>query len=324
MRAIVCEGTGGPEVMKISDTVDLPQCNQNEVLLKIEATAVNRADTLQRKGKYPPPRGVTDIIGLECVGYKTDPKTLQVDKSKLFMTLLSGGGYAQQYQYSSFKIQFRYAKVHYSHLMPVPKGLVLEEIAAIPEVWLTAFQLLHKVGNGQSGETALVLAAASGVGTSLIQLAKKNKMNVIAVASNQEKLNLCKFQNILEYTNKKGVDVILDPILASNFDYNMKSIGMDSRWVMYGTMGGLKVENANFTNLILKRGQILVSTLRNRTDEYKAQLIKDFSSACIQQFEMKRLKPIVDRVMKLSEVQQAHEIIEKNQNAGKIILINDL
>eukprot|EP00347_Sterkiella_histriomuscorum_P009914 403339393 len=306
----------------------MPQCNQNEVLLKVEATAVNRADTLQRKGKYPPPKGVTDIIGLECVGFKTDPLTLQVDKSQQYMALLSGGSYAL------------YAKVHKDHLIPVPKSLKLEQIAAIPEVWLTAYQLLHLVGNSKPKETALVLAAASGVGTSLIQLAKKHDMKVIAVASTHEKLKICKELGtdltisykenpdyslvVQEYTKKQGANVILDPILASNFEFNMNSLAVDGQWVMYGTMGGLKVENANFTKLILKRGNIIASTLRNRSDEYKTELIQRFIKDCIQDFESGKLKPIVDRVMKLSEVQEAHRIIENNANIGKIVLINDL
>jgi len=179
MRFINHDEKQGPTSLHIEEC-EVPSYNPEvERLIRVEATAVNRADLLQSMGKYPPPQGVTNIIGLECSGYLVDPQTNQVTGEKV-MALVSGGAYAQ------------YVKVHKDHLMQLPKNMDFATSAAIPEAWITAYQLLHKIAKIKEGETALILAAASGVGTCLIQLCKYAGASSIAVSSSYDKLQRCK------------------------------------------------------------------------------------------------------------------------------------
>ena len=129
---------------------------------------------------------------------------------------------------------------------------------------------------------------------------------------------------ILRKTSGKGVDVILDPILASNFDYNMESLAEDGRWVMYGSMGGVLVSHAKYTKLLAKRGSIIATLLRSRSDEYKTKVVKGFEKDCLEDFSVGKLRPIIDRVYKMSEVKEAHEYMHTNANVGKIVLKFDL
>ena len=222
MRAIVCDGYGGAEVLKIGER-PIPELSQGDILIKVSFTAFNRADIMQRKGNYPPPPGVTDVLGLECLGQIVeDPSKAGTAEEKLGKTviaLIPGGGYAQ------------YAKAKASHTLEVPEGYPINEAAALMEVFCTAYQILFLVSKAEAGEYVLVHAAASGVGTSIIQLAKSAGIKTIAVASNNEKLNYCKeklgadftinykqtpdYQDkVLEFTEGKGANVIADPVGA--------------------------------------------------------------------------------------------------------------
>jgi tumor protein p53-inducible protein 3 len=257
---------------------DTPEYDSStEVLIKVEATAVNRADLLQSNGKYPPPKGASEILGLECTGYLVDANTNTVTDRKV-MALLSGGGWAD------------FARVHKDHVMDIPKDMSFNDAAAIPEQWITAYQLLFDVAKAKEGETALVLAAASGVGTSIIQLCKAAGLNSIAACRTVSKISKCRelgsFDGVIcsqptyddrvkLITDGKGVDIILDPILGSFFKTNLNCLGMDARWVIYGAMGGTTITDVNLLKLLNKRACILSSTLRNRTDEYKTNLIRE-------------------------------------------------
>ena len=162
MFAVVQEEFGEPDVLHLK-TVEKPSVKDHEVLIKVEAVSVNRADTLQRRGQYPPPAGVTRVLGLECAGHVArvgDKVSNDVTVGDRVMALLPGGGYAQ------------YVAVHQGHVMKVPSGLDLERAAAIPEVWLTAYQLLHTTAGLRPGQTVLVHAGGSGVGTAAVQLIK--------------------------------------------------------------------------------------------------------------------------------------------------------
>ena len=173
MKAIVCEGFGGPEVLKVGER-PMPVPGQDELLIKVDYCGVNRAETLQRKGLYPPVPGATDVLGLECAGrifYGHDKEL-----GPRVIALLSGGGYAQ------------YAKVHKSHVIEIPEGYDYELAAAVTEVWATAYQILHYIAKVQPGEHVLVHAGASGVGTAMIQLARACGAKTIAVASCDQKL----------------------------------------------------------------------------------------------------------------------------------------
>ena len=218
------------------------------------------------------------------------------------MALLPGGGYGD------------IARVHESHLIKIPENMSFEEAASIPETWLTSCQLLFLVANATEGKTCLVHAAASGIGCAAIQLCKAVGVKTIAVASTNEKLELAKslgashginykenadFSELVqEYTEGKGVDLILDCIGAQNFDYNLKSAGIDCQWVIYGLMGGFALPEFNLRSLVAKRIQLLTSTLKTRSNEYKAKLVQKFATEFLPKFASGELKTIIDKKLK--------------------------
>lgn len=336
MRAVVAEGGRCAVVER-----PLPVLRDGEILIKVAYSALNRADTLQRKGGYNPPPGATDILGLEAAGvvvaHSNGTATEIFPIGSKAMALLPGGGYAQ------------YVTVPASHAMPVHDELPLRVAGGIPETWLTAYQLLHFVGKIKETDTVLVHAAGSGVGTSLVQLARLFGATVIASAGTDEKLAMAKAlgaqytinyktesvgDKALEYTNNKGVDVILDPIGASMWRMNAKAISVDGRWVLYANMGGAEPEGPFLGHLLRKRVQFTATTLRNRDDAYKATLVSEFVKNALPYMSSKHvaslddahdlvsgfLYPVVDKEFPLDEAQNAHEYMEGNYNIGKILL----
>ena len=323
MKAILLKQYGGPEELYLGE-VPNPELGEHEVLVQIHATALNRADVMQRQGKYPPPPGTTDILGLEMAGkvIAIGSHESRWNPGDKVCGLLSGGGYAQQ------------VASHEMMLMPIPWGLSYTEAAAIPEVFLTAYQALSWLAKLQRGETICIHAGASGVGTAAIQLAKQIGAKVIVTAS-QQKHALCKslgadytidyknedFQSrIMEYTDGVGVDVLIDFIAAPYFQKNLNSMALDGRMVMLSLMGGVKVEDVNLVNILRKRIHIMGSTLRSRNLHYKIQLTTHFTESYLGFFEERKLKPIIDRVYGWTEVSEAHAYMESNQNKGKIVL----
>ena len=253
---------------------------------------------------------------------------MPLDENKPVMGILAGGGYAQ------------YARVPKSHLIRVPAGLDLDVAAAIPEVWLTSFQLINLVGGGiGKGEYALVHAAASGVGTSILQLLKAYEAKAIAVASKEEKLETCKAlgaigginykenpefgDQVMSLTDGHGADLILDCVGASHWEQNEKSLARDGTWVIYGLMGG-SAPSSHLGRLLGKRATVTFTTLRTRSNEYKAKLAERFEKEAVPLFEKGVLKPVVNCVMPLSDIKAAHELMETNTTVGKIVLKNDL
>ena len=224
--------------------------------------------------------------------------------------------------------------------MNVPAGMSFAEAASIPEAWTTAYQLLYEIAKVKPDETVLIHAAASGVGTSLIQLCGHLGASSIAICSNQGKVEYCKklgsfdgicykkipkfHERVDNITNHEGVDVILDPVMGSFFNANLECLGMDSRWIIYGFMGGVKVEQANMMKLLNKRASILTTTLRNRSDEYKQNLIQNMERDCYPAFESGDLKVIIDSTFALSNAKDALLYMQQNLNMGKIVLENDL
>eukprot|EP01101_Sappina_pedata_P002372 TRINITY_DN12618_c0_g1_i1.p1 TRINITY_DN12618_c0_g1~~TRINITY_DN12618_c0_g1_i1.p1 ORF type:complete len:354 (+),score=124.32 TRINITY_DN12618_c0_g1_i1:21-1082(+) len=328
MQSVAIKEFGPAENMYIATDTPIPTCLPTEILIKIHASAVNRSDTLQRKGGYSVPPGVSQILGLEAAG--TVEKVNAGSKWKVgdrVMALLPGGGYAE------------YVNVNEAHLLPIPDSLAFEQAAAIPEVWLTAYQLLHLVANVKKGDTVLIHAAASGVGTALIQLCLSAGATPIASVSTAEKqkyveeLGAAKSLNykeedfsavVKEYTNGKGVNIVLDPVGAQNFAKNLDSIAEDGRWVVYGFMGGAVLDKVNIAPLLKKRVRIEATTLRSRCDEYKAHLVKEFAinelPRFIHEVDGIKHKPIVDRVLSFAEVAEAHHVIESNATIGKVVL----
>ncbi|XP_032356761.1 quinone oxidoreductase PIG3 isoform X1 [Etheostoma spectabile] len=327
MRAVCVDVPGGPENLLLR-TVSRPQPKGGEVLIKVHATALNRADLLQRRGLYPPPPGGSDIIGLEVAGtvdtlgpgvkggWRPDDRV---------MALLSGGGYAE------------YVSVPEELLMPVPPNLTLCQAAAIPEAWLTAFQLLVFIAQVKEGEVVLAHAGASGVGTAAVQLVRLFGAVPVVTAGSPEKLKMAEnlgaaagfnykeesfAQGVHDFTGGKGANIILDCIGGCNWEQNVSSLATDGRWVLYGTMGGRAVEGDLLGKLLSKRGHLLCSLLRSRSLQYKADLVKAFSHRVLPCFSEQpaSLRPVIDSTFNLEDIAEAHRHMEANKNTGKIVI----
>jgi tumor protein p53-inducible protein 3 len=324
MQAILLKEHGGPEQLYLGEA-EKPTPSSHEVLVKVKATALNRADTLQREGKYPPPPGASPIIGLEMSGIieAVGEEVTEWKVGDKVCALLAGGGYAE------------FVTIHSQCLIPVPEGFDFEKATAIPEVFLTAYQAVFYLSKLQKGESILIHAGASGVGTAAIQLAKSLGAKQIIVTASAGKHQICrdlgadftidyKTQNfeaeVAKITEGKGVDVIIDFLAAPYFQKNINSLNFDGRMVMLALMGGWKVEELILANILRKRLHIMGSTLRARTLDYKIGLTKDFSDYAMPKFESGELQPVIDSVYDWSDVADAHRLMESNGNSGKIIL----
>ncbi|MEO1450056.1 MAG: NAD(P)H-quinone oxidoreductase [Bacteroidota bacterium] len=323
MQAILLSAPGVPENLYLGET-PTPVPGPREVRVCVAATALNRADTLQRQGKYPPPPGASDILGLEMAGVveSLGPDCKHAQVGQRVCGLLSGGGYAE------------YVVIHEDMLLPVPDTLSLTDAAGIPEVFLTAYQALVLIANLRAGEQILIHAGASGVGTAATQLARRIGATVWVTAS-AGKHHICQqmgARHIIDYraedfservkegTEGKGVNVILDFLAAAYFQQNLNSLALDGRMVMLSLMGGIKVPELNLVNMLRRRLQVTGSTLRSRTLDYKIELTRRFREDAWADFATGTLRPVIDRILPLGEVAVGHTAMEANENAGKIIL----
>jgi len=323
MRAVLVFQEGDPEHMTIGE-VPTPSPGADEVRVRVHATALNRADTFQRRGHYPPPEGASTILGLEMAGVveETGDGVIDWHEGDRVFSLLAGGGYAEQ------------VVVHKDLLMAVPPGLSMREAAAIPEVFLTAYQALHWLGGLQSGHRVLIHAGASGVGTAAIQLAKDAGACPYVTAS-APKHDVCRdlgAEAAIDYesedfaarvdalTDGDGVHIIIDFIGAPYFHQNVASLAMDGRIVQLATLGGSTVEEVSLRDLMAKRVHLLTSTLRNRSLDYKIQLTQEFASDVLPEFVDGQMQPVIDSTYDWTEVADAHRRMENNENAGKIVL----
>ncbi|XP_064219966.1 quinone oxidoreductase PIG3-like [Aotus nancymaae] len=328
MLAVHFDKPGGPENLYVKE-VAKPSPGEGEVLLKVAASALNRADLLQRQGQYSPPPGASNILGLEASGHVAELGPGCQGHWKIgdaAMALLPGGGQAQ------------YVTVPEGLLMPIPEGLTLLQAAAIPEAWLTAFQLLHCVGGVQEGETVLIHAGTGGVGTAAIQLTRLFNAIALVTTSSKENIQLAErlgatagfnykkedfSEGALKATQGVGVSVILDCIGGSYWEKNLHCLAADGRWVLYGLMGGAEVNGPLLSKLLYKRGSLRASLLRSRDRKYKETLVKTFTEQVLAHFSpgsAVQLQPVVDKVFTMAEIQKAHDRMEANQNVGKIIL----
>ncbi|NXG63817.1 QORX oxidoreductase, partial [Hemiprocne comata] len=327
MLAAYFDCPGGPENLYVKEVIK-PQPAEGEVLVKVSASALNRADLLQRRGKYPPPKGASDILGLEAAGSVSGLGPGCKGRWKpgdAVMALLSGGGQAQ------------YVTVPEGHLMAIPSDVTFTQAAAIPEAWLTAFQLLHFVGKVQKGEKVLIHAGASGVGMAAIQLVRLAKAVPIVTAGTQEKLKAAAkngaaagfnykdedfSERVLAFTQGSGADIILDCVGSSYWEKNLNCLSTDGRWIIYGLLSGGEVHGDLLARLLSKRGSIHTSLLRSR-DKEAERLVKAFTEDVLPYFSggtSPHLQPFVDSVHPLHEIAQAHRIMEENKNIGKIVI----
>ncbi|BAS26184.1 NAD(P)H-quinone oxidoreductase [Limnochorda pilosa] len=328
MRAVVVTEPGGPEKLALQEVPD-PVPRPGELLVRVRAAALNRADLLQRMGGYPPPPGAPPYLGLEMAG-----EVLALGQGvegwrpgdRVF-ALLAGGGYAEQ------------VVVPAAQAMPMPASLSFEEAAAVPEAFLTAYRNLFDLGNLRPGETVLVHAGGSGVGTAAIQLARRAGARVIATAGSPEKLEGCRrlgaeaalnyregpfAPGVLKATGGQGVDVILEFVGAAYWEQDLEVLAPGGRLLLIGLMGGSQVE-LDLGRVLRGNLCIIGSTLRSQDPGYKANLTRRFWSDCREAFEhgeLRRgeLRPVVDRVFPLAQAAEAHRYMEANRNFGKIVL----
>ncbi|MFT5015467.1 MAG: tumor protein p53-inducible protein 3 [Neolewinella sp.] len=323
MKAVTVKTPGDANQLQITEVED-PKAGAGQVLIYVAATALNRADILQREGKYPPPPGVTDILGLEMAGtvIETGEGVTDFEVGDNVCALLSGGGYAQM------------IAVDADMLLKLPERLSFTKAAAIPEAFITAFQALHQIAKLQKGETVLIHAGASGVGTAAVQLAKHAGAKVVATASSMKHQRLEDLgadrcvdyrtedfaDAVLNETDGKGANVILDFIGGSYFEQNLKAAALDGRIVSLAALGGARVENVSLAPILRKRLQITGTTLRSRAKDYKRQLVADFRDQVWPHFADRSLVAIVDSIYDWEGVADAHKYMEANANVGKIVL----
>ncbi|MBD8868111.1 NAD(P)H-quinone oxidoreductase [Nocardioides donggukensis] len=320
MRAVVATEPGGPEVLSVTDLPD-PVPGPGEVLVRVAATAVNRADTLQRQGHYPPPPGASDVIGLECsgtveaLGEGVDDWTVGDE----VCALLAGGGYATS------------VVVPAAQLMPVPDGVSLVGAAALPEVACTVWSNVFMVAGLQPGETLLVHGGAGGIGTFAIQLASALGATVVATAGSPKKLRVCldlgaatavdyheeDFVEVLGRTG--GADVILDNMGAKYLPRNVDALATEGRLVVIGMQGGVKGE-LDLGKLLRKRGAVIATSLRSRPVGEKGAICASVVEHVWPLVAEGRVRPIVHATMPLEDAAEAHRMLEAGEHVGKIVL----
>jgi len=323
MQAVLLRDFGGPEQFYIGQA-EIPSCSNHEVLVKIHSTALNRADTLQREGKYAPPKGASTILGLEVSGeiVSTSEHASKYKNGDRVCGLLAGGGYAE------------YINIHEDLLLKIPDHMDMVDAAAIPEVFLTAYQSLIYLLQLQRDETILIHAGASGVGTAAIQMARRIGAKVFTTAS-AGKHDICKslgadvvidyksesFKSaVIKASDQKGVHAILDFIAGPYYADNLEVLGIDGRMVMLAALGGMTTADVNVAQIVWKRLKIMGSTLRSRSLDYKAQLVEDFRAQFWGQFADGAMKPIIDSVVSWHDVDKAHARMDQNLNQGKIVM----
>ncbi len=323
MRAVVVVEPGGVDKLDLRE-LPAPELPPRCVRIEARAAALNRADLLQRRGLYPPPPGASEVLGLECAGVVTEvgSDARGISPGDRVMALLAGGGYAEQ------------VVVPARHTLPIPPSMTYEQAAAVPEAFLTAAEALFTLGQLRERQTVLVHAAAGGVGSAATQLGKLVGARVLATAGRQEKIELASqlgadiaidyhaedfAERCLAETEGRGADVIVDFIGKPYAQRHQKCIARGGRWVVVGVMGGGKVE-LDFGRLLARRTSVLGLVMRTRDEEEKGQLVERFRSQFLGAFEHGSLRPVIDRVYPLSEVQAAHARMEANDNLGKIVL----
>jgi putative PIG3 family NAD(P)H quinone oxidoreductase len=320
MKAILINQPGGPEVLTYGDAPD-PQPSNGELLVRVRATAVNRADLLQRRGAYPPPHGASPILGLELAGEVVTASGSWREGDRV-MAVVTGGGYAEL------------AAVPEGMATRIPDQMTFEQAAAIPEAFLTAHLNLFTLGKLQQSEVVLIHAGASGVGTAAIQLARAAGATVIATAGSEEKLARCRelgasitvnyrnesfAEKVREATNGRGANVVLDFVGAPYWEGNMAAIASGGRLLLIGFLGGSRGQ-IDLGPILAKSLSVLGTTLRRTPLPQKVALTHDFATFALERFERGELQPVIDSVYPLRDAVEAHRYVESNKNIGKIVL----
>ena len=325
MKAITFATYGGPDVLHLEDVAE-PVPTPDDLLVRVRASALNRADTMQRRGHYPPPPGESDILGLELAGEveAVGANALGFKTGDRVFGLVGGGGYAEK------------ACIDHRMAMPIPHDWDFVKAAAVPEVFFTANETLFTLGRLDAGETVLIHAGASGVGTAGIQMARQTGARVLVTVGSQEKVARTEAlgaeaainyktadfaERVLELTDG-GVDLVQDFIGAAYWQNNLKCLKTAGRLVLVGLMGGAKVE-ADLGLIMRKRLQVIGSVMRSQPLENKIAITERFRSRWLPELENGRLQPLIDNSFPLADAAEAHQYMEENRNVGKIMLVMD-
>jgi putative PIG3 family NAD(P)H quinone oxidoreductase len=329
MRAVTVAEPGGPEVLTWSEVPD-PVCGPGEVIVDVVATAVNRADLLQRQGFYPPPPAASEILGLECSGVVSEVGADVTDWSvgDEVCALLAGGGYAER------------VAVPAGQLLPRPAGVELATAAALPEVVCTVWSNVFLLAGLRRGDNFLVHGGSSGIGTMAIQLAARAGARVFTTAGTAAKLDVCRelgaevginyrdedfVERVREETDGGGVDVVLDNMGAKYLARNLEALAVGGRLVSIGMQGGTKAE-LDLGALMRKRGSVHATTLRSRPATGpggKAEIVAAVLHDVWPDVERGVVRPIVDRRLPMSRAAEAHRVVEASEHIGKVLLLNE-
>lgn len=323
MRAVIASAPGGPEVLAVAEVPD-PVPGPGEVLVRVRATAVNRADTMQRRGLYPPPPGASPALGLEAVGEVVDasrvPGTAPVEGDRV-MCLVPGGGNAEL------------VAVAATNCIPVPAGMDWVEAAAIPEVFITAYQGLVRLGGLRAGQVALVHSIASGVGTAAAQICRALGARCIGTSRSPSRAGAglpwgaeplvvehdAFAGPVRQMTDGRGVDVVLDLVGARYLPDNVRALAAGGRLVLTGLVGG-RTGQLDMGAMIARQISVLGSSLRARDVADKARIMDEFAAWALPLFESGELEPVIDQVLPLDQVAAAHARLEADAAVGKVVL----
>ncbi|MEV6762439.1 NAD(P)H-quinone oxidoreductase [Streptomyces sp. NPDC051105] len=324
MYAITIPEPGGPEAL-VWDEVPDPVPGEGEVLVEVVASAVNRADILQRQGNYNPPPGASAFPGLECSGriVELGPGVSGWSVGDEVCALLAGGGYAQK------------VAVPAGQLLPVPEGVDLKQAAALPEVACTVWSNVFMISHLRPGETLLVHGGSSGIGTMAIQLGKSVGAKVAVTAGTKEKLDFCAelgadilvnyrdqdfVAEVRQATDGAGADVILDNMGASYLDRNVRALAVNGRLAIIGMQGGVKGE-LNIGALLGKRAAISATSLRARPLTEKAAIVAAVREHVWPLITGGHVRPVVDRELPMAEAAEAQRLVEASGHIGKVLLV---
>ena len=323
MKAIEITKPGDADVL-MATSRPVPTPKNSEVLIKVRAAGVNRPDVMQRAGLYPPPKGASDIPGLEVSGTIVAAGNavtgLQVNQS--VCALVAGGGYAE------------YVTAPATQCLPIPNGLSIVEAASLPETYFTVWSNVFDRARLTEGETILVHGGSSGIGTTAIQLCSALGFDVLTTAGTEEKCQICEelgakksinyrteefSTSVKSITNQKGVDVILDMVAGDYLQRNLECLADDGRLVIIAFLGGVKT-TINMTDILRRRLTVTGSTLRPRSKEFKQKIAVNLLKYVWPLIENKQIKPLIYRSFALDDAAQAHRLMESSVHIGKIVL----
>jgi putative PIG3 family NAD(P)H quinone oxidoreductase len=324
MRAVVTSGAGGLDVLAVGEVPDPGAPGAGEVLISVAAAGVNRADIAQRQGNYPPPPGASEVIGLECSGVVAEvgPDVTEFAVGDHVCALLPGGGYAER------------VVAPVGRVLPVPSGVGLVEAAGLPETVCTVWANVFMLAGLRPGETLLVHGGASGIGTTAIQLGVATGSRVLVTAGSQAKAERClelgaaaaivySSEDFVEgcraATEGHGADVILDVVGAAYLERNLDALATGGRLAVIGLQKGRKAE-LDLGKLMAKRASVSATGLRARPESEKAAIVASVRQQVWPLVESGQVRPVVDRVLPLEQVAEAHRVMEAGEHVGKILL----